>query len=119
LAVILIIDDDQQTRRLLTRILQSAGHTAHQAENGRDGIELFRQERPALVISDIVMSGMGGIETIRELRRDDPAVPIIAISGGSDPIYLRAATALGATASLEKPFSAGDLLALVDRLLAG
>jgi DNA-binding NarL/FixJ family response regulator len=65
------------------------------------------------------MPGMEGIETIRELRRDGPTAPIIAISGGSDPIYLRAAARLGATASPEKPFSANDLLALVHNLLAG
>jgi len=117
MADILIIDDDKQMRRLLTRILQGAGHAVREAENGRGGIELFRQQRPALVISDIVMPDMEGIETIRALRTEGPVVPIIAISGGSDPIYLRAATALGATASLEKPFAAAELLALVAELL--
>jgi len=63
------------------------------------------------------MPDMEGIETIRALRAEGPTVPIIAISGGSDPIYLRAATALGATASLEKPFAAADLLVLVAELL--
>jgi DNA-binding NtrC family response regulator len=119
MAKILIIDDDRQMRRLLIRILQGAGHTVREAENGRGGIEAFRSERPELVISDIVMPGMEGIETIRMLCRDGPEVPIIAISGGSDPIYLRAATALGATASLEKPFAADELIALVAKLLAG
>jgi CheY-like chemotaxis protein len=116
-AAILIIDDDRQMRRLLTRILQGVGHTVHEAGNGRDGIELFRSVHPALVVSDIVMPDMEGIETIRELRRDRPTVPIIAISGGTDPIYLKAAVKLGATASLGKPFTRDELLALVDRML--
>jgi DNA-binding response OmpR family regulator len=117
MAVILIIDDDRQMRRLFARILERAGHTVHQAEDGRGGIALFHKERPALVISDIVMPDMEGIETIRTLRRDEPIVPIIAISGGSEPDYLRAAIKLGATASLQKPFAPDELLSLVEALL--
>jgi DNA-binding NtrC family response regulator len=116
---ILIIDDDRQMRRLLTRILNAAGHAVREAEDGRDGIDSFRRQRPALVISDIVMPDIEGIETIRTLREEAPAMPIIAISGGSgDSLYLRAATGLGATASLDKPFAAEVMTALVAKLLA-
>lgn len=83
------------------------------------GIAEFRQKRPALVISDIVMPDMEGIETIRLLRGEAPTMPIIAISGGGNPLYLTAATVLGATASLDKPFAADDLTTLVTKLLAG
>jgi DNA-binding NtrC family response regulator len=116
---ILIIDDDRQMRRLLTRILNAAGHAVREAEDGRGGIDSFRRQRPALVISDIVMPDIEGIETIRTLREEAPAMPIIAISGGSgDSLYLRAATGLGATASLDKPFAAEVMTALVAKLLA-
>jgi DNA-binding NtrC family response regulator len=117
MADILIIDDDRQMRRLLTRILTGAGHSVREAENGRDGVARFQEQRSALVITDIVMPDMEGIETIVSLRRDDAMLPIIAISGSSDPVYLRAASGLGATASLEKPFHAARLLALIDGLL--
>jgi CheY-like chemotaxis protein len=117
MADVLIIDDERQMRRLMSRILKAAGHTVHEATNGREGIDRFRQLRPALVITDIVMPDMEGIETIRALRLEGPTVPIIAISGGSGPNYLRAATELGATASLEKPFAAEELLAAVRELL--
>jgi CheY-like chemotaxis protein len=117
MAQILIIDDDRLMRRLIIRILQGAGHAVCEAEDGRCGVELFRRQQPALVITDIVMPEMEGIETIQLLRHASPTVPIIAISGGSEPIYLRAATELGATASLEKPFTAGELLSLVATLL--
>src|SRR5579872_2372438 len=103
MAAILLIDDERQMRRLISRILTGAGHAVHEAANGRLGIELFRQVRPALVITDIVMPDMEGIETIRALRADAPSLPILAISGGSHPVYLRAATELGAMAALEKP----------------
>ena len=119
MADILVIDDDQQMRRLLIRILRRAGHTVHEAADGRAGIAAFKQHRPTLVISDIVMPDMEGIETILALHQEQPGLPIIAISGGSDPLYLRAAKGLGAVAALEKPFTADKLLALVDGLLGG
>lgn len=114
---ILVIDDDPQMRRLLARILRGAGHTVREASNGRRGIELFREAWPALVITDIVMPETEGIETIRELHREAPAIPILAISGVGSPIYLRAATSMGAVASLAKPFEVDQLLAIVAKLL--
>jgi DNA-binding NtrC family response regulator len=118
MAEILIIDDDPQIRRMLARILTGAGHTVHEASDGRTGMELFRRVGAALVITDLVMPGTEGIETIRELHREEPSVPILAISGsGNNPLYLRAATGLGATAALEKPFGANQLRSIVEDLL--
>jgi DNA-binding response OmpR family regulator len=118
MAQILIIDDEPQMRRLLVRVLSGAGHTVHEAENGRDGIGLFHRVNPVLVITDIVMPDMEGIEMIRELRQEDPTIPILAISGGGNlALYLRAATALGATAALAKPFGTDELLSTVTDLL--
>jgi len=117
MAEILIIDDDPPMRRLLARVLNGAGHTVHEATNGRAGIELFRRVQPLLVITDLVMPDMEGIEMIRDLRREAPTIPILAISGGGPPVYLRAATALGATAALAKPFAADELLSTVSDLL--
>lgn len=117
MADILIIDDDVQMRRLLTRILRGAGHSVREAEDGGQGLEEFNKQRPDLVVTDIVMPNTEGIETIVSMRRDNPELPIIAISGGSDPIYLRAAASLGATGSLRKPFEPDALLTLVDAML--
>ncbi len=100
---ILIIDDDPQFRRLLVRILKGAGYTVSKAINGRDGLDLFRLMRPALVITDIVMPDMEGIEMIREMRAEASTLPILAISGEGPPLYLRAAVKLGASAALPKP----------------
>ena len=81
-------------------------------------VSIFRRTRPALVITDLVMPDKEGIETIRELRQAAPTVPILAISRGTNhPIYLRAATKLGATEALDKPFGNEELLAVVTRLL--
>jgi DNA-binding response OmpR family regulator len=116
---ILVIDDEPQMRRLIARILTGAGHTVHQANDGRNGIELFHRVHPGLVITDIVMPDMEGIEMIRELHQEAPEIPILAISGGGPEVYLRAATGLGATAALAKPFGAAELLSVVERLLKG
>jgi twitching motility two-component system response regulator PilH len=117
MAEILVIDDEPQMRRLIARILTGAGHEVHEAENGRDGIGLFHRVHPALVITDIVMPDMEGLEMIRELHQEAPTIPILAISGGGPPVYLRAATGLGATAALAKPFGVAELLSVVERLL--
>jgi CheY-like chemotaxis protein len=119
MADILIIDDELQMRRLLARLLRDAGHTVHEAANGREGLKLFREVHPVLIITDILMPDTEGIETIRELRRAAPTLPILAISGSNTPVYLDAATKLGATASLRKPFSAEELLGAVETLLGG
>ena len=118
MAVILVIDDEAAMRRLIGRVLQPLGHIVHEAADGRAGLELFRRQRPALVISDIVMPDGEGIETIRQMRREAPETPILAISGSvNQSLYLRAATGLGASASLEKPFAPDDLAAAVESLL--
>jgi CheY-like chemotaxis protein len=117
MAEILIIDDEPAIRDLLVRVLHKAGHTGYEAANGDEGIELFRRVRPALVITDIVMPDIEGIEVIRRLRQADPMVPILAISGSGKPLYLRAATTLGATAALAKPFDIAEFLSVVGRLL--
>jgi DNA-binding response OmpR family regulator len=116
MAIILIIDDELPMRRLLTRALNDAGHTVYDAPDGGVGLQLFRDVGPALVITDIVMPDVEGIEMIRKVRGDDQHVPILAISG-SDPIYLHFATELGATAALRKPFAVDQLLTTVDALL--
>jgi DNA-binding response OmpR family regulator len=117
MADILIIDDDRQIRRLISRILRGAGHSVREASDGRCGLDLFTQAVPALVVTDLVMPDKEGIETIREIHDKNASIPILAISGASTSIFLRAATAMGATAALEKPFGAGELLAVVTELL--
>ncbi|HWE73423.1 MAG TPA: response regulator [Stellaceae bacterium] len=119
MAEILIIDDDAQMRRLLIRILKSAGHGVREASNGATGLKCFHEERPTLVITDIFMPEKEGIETIRLLRQQAPDLPILAISGSGLKDYLNFAIQLGATAALPKPFSAERLLATVAQLVEG
>src|SRR4051794_4604901 len=119
MADIVVIDDEPRYRRLIAQVLTGAGHEVRQAADGAEGLALCRERMPDLVITDIVMPRMEGIETILQLTRQRPGVAVLAISGAEPAsVYLRAATALGAAASLPKPFTVDQLLAAVDGLLA-
>ena len=113
---VLVIDDEALVRDLLGRILMKAGLTVFTAEDGRRGVEIFDQKNPDVVITDIIMPEMGGVQAIRELRQRRPDVPIIAMSGGGrlgNMDVLTAASAFGANAALRKPFSRDELLRAV------
>jgi len=97
-----------------------AGHDVSEAENGAVALR-HHQEAPAdVIVLDVVMPVMEGIETIRALRKKDPKVKIIAISGGApsgSATYLKYASNLGAHAVLSKPFSKSELLECIDALV--
>jgi len=119
---ILVIDDDAMVRQAPIRVLENSGYEVQCAPDGRQGLRAFRIRRPDLVISDIIMPEMEGIETIMELRILSRDCPIIAISGGGrlgKADFLAVAKKLGATATLNKPFETEDLLRTVANCLAG
>ncbi len=120
MAEILIIDDEAPLRTLIRRGLTPEGHDVVEAADGAEGITHFTSEPSHLIITDIVMKGMEGMETIRKLRQLSSQVPIIAMSGGgrgSAGDYLTVARALGASRTLTKPFKLRELTAMVDELL--
>ena len=113
---ILVIEDNLIVRNTVTRILQTAGYTVVTANDGLQGFEMFRKERPDLVISDIIMPQQEGIGTIRQILAERPGTKIIAISGGGrigNTDFLQIARKVGATEVLPKPFDPDDLLQLV------
>jgi len=119
MAKILLIDDDELLRRVLSKSLEHAGHTIIQAADGQQGIDLARATGVELVITDLVMPVREGVETILQLRRERPALPIIAISGdhSNSKLYLEIAAKIGAKRILPKPFTPSELLKLVDTVL--
>ena len=120
MTTILLIDDDPLVAFTVERMLQGGGYTVIRAADGEKGLKTLRAEKIDLVITDIIMPVMEGIETIREIRQHDAIVPVIAVSGGghgSGGNYLRMARALGATEVLAKPFDQEQLLAAVTRCL--
>jgi len=106
-ARILIIDDEELVRSMLSQVLEFDGHTVMEAPDGEKGLAAYREFPADIVITDILMPRKEGIETIRELRRIDPNVKIIAMSGGGrirNANFLDIAQKLGASAVLKKPF---------------
>lgn len=117
MADILVIDDEDALRRLIARILRGAGHAVREAADARQGVAHFDQRTPALLITDIVAPAHEGIETIIELRREMPDIPLLAICGGG--VHPQLTKGCGAVASLAKPFSADELLSAVAKLIGG
>ena len=117
---ILIIDDDEGLRRILGQILVRAGHVVTEAVDGCEGLKSFRKEPVDLVVCDLIMPDKEGLETISVLRKEFPAVKIIAISGGARVTgydFLPAASGLGADVALAKPFTREQILEAVERLV--
>jgi CheY-like chemotaxis protein len=118
---VLVIDDDGAIRGTMRKILERDGHEVREAADGRRGLELFRAEGADVVVTDIIMPEKEGIETILELREASPDVRILAVSGGDAVLgggeRLQDARALGADASLPKPFTVDQLRNAVAELL--
>jgi len=120
LARILVIDDDDQVRDVLRQMLEHEGYEVEDASDGSAGLQLFREKGIDLVITDILMPGMGGVETIMELRLLSPSVKVIAISGGdhiAPEYYLNVIKNLDTSYELKKPISRNDLLHAVRTVL--
>jgi DNA-binding response OmpR family regulator len=118
---ILLVDDDEELRAALRQILVRAGYDVEDAANGKAAVREYRRQRCDVVIMDIVMPDEEGLGTIKELRRVDLKVKIIAISGGGlgkAGDYLGIAQMLGAMRTLAKPFGPEALLAMIADVLA-
>jgi DNA-binding response OmpR family regulator len=117
---ILVIDDDTAVRRTVRLTLERAGYVVHEADNGEQGVKLYRDARADLVITDLFMPQQDGIETIQQLRMEFPDARILAVSGGMSlgaegPLI--DAMMLGADETLAKPFSKDELLHRVRELI--
>jgi len=122
MAKILIIEDSRQTREILHDTLEAADYEVLEAKDGLEGVRLFRENRPDLIITDIFMPQKEGLETIQDIRADSPDLPIITISSGGimdGKIALDVSRKLGATMTFEKPFDLEKLLDAIETLLAG
>jgi DNA-binding response OmpR family regulator len=118
---ILVIDDDRAMRSTVRKILEREGHEVREATDGEDGLRVFRARPADVVVTDLIMPGKEGIETLLELREEAPEVRILVISGGGTVLAdttLDDAEALGADASLPKPFTVDQLRNAVAALLA-
>jgi DNA-binding response OmpR family regulator len=117
---ILVIDDDKLMCLALARILTSAGYDVAQAFNGDEGLQMYRNRDFDLVITDLIMPDKEGIQIIRELRKEDSGIRIIAMSAGGRggaTDYLKWARLMGAKECLSKPIKRDELLNVVSTVL--
>ena len=114
MAAILVIDDEEIIRVLLRSALEAAGYEVTEAANGREGLDLYRKRPTDLVITDILMPELNGLDMLMELTREFLDAKVIAISGaGGERNVLDVAKLLGARQTFPKPFSIPDLLSVV------
>jgi CheY-like chemotaxis protein len=121
---ILVVDDQSHVRNMIVAVLEAKGFSVSTAENGADGLKLFRASKFDLVIADIYMPGMDGVKLIKELRALDPTVAVIAISGvllrssGRTALDLLAMNRdLSGIATLQKPFRSAQLFHAIRKAL--
>jgi|694.fasta_scaffold110084_3 CheY-like chemotaxis protein len=118
---ILVIEDENLLSDLLKKFLTRDGHQVLIANDGVEGIKIYYQFRPDLIITDIIMPEKDGIEVIVEVLKDNPELPIIAISGGRRAVTadfnLDSAEMLGVKGILQKPFTHEQLQELIESVL--
>ncbi len=117
---ILLVDDDEPFRKMLRLTLTKLGYEVVEAANGKEALRLHAALPADLVITDLVMPEREGLETILELRRQQPTLKIIAMSGGgriNARDFLVIAKVFGASRTFTKPFATADLAAAVAELL--
>jgi CheY-like chemotaxis protein len=121
LARILVVEDDPQLRALLVRIVGAAGHEVVASPNGKAALAELGGAEFDLIVTDVVMPEMEGLELIRQVRKLPRPVSIIAMSSGgrgSADDYLQLAATLGAAATIEKPFTASAIVETISRVLS-
>lgn len=117
---ILVVEDDAQVSKVFRRVLEKKGYDVVEAAEGGQALKLYQRQPADLVLLDLFMPGMEGIETLGELLGDFPAAKVIAISGGGrdgSTSHLDVAVKLGAKRSMTKPCSAEELTRTVREVL--
>jgi len=116
MATILIVDDERPIRQFLAAAFEQEGHNVLEAWHGRHALHIIAAQSPDLVVSDVMMPLMGGVELCKTLRADPSTadIPIVLMSAA----HQTAALSVGADAIIGKPFDLDALDALVRRLLA-
>jgi len=116
---VLLVDDSGLARRGTRRILEGAGYRVIEAEDGLAALERYALDRPTVVLLDLVMRGMYGLEVLGKLREIDPDARVIVISADIQTSSRDLVREAGASGFLNKPVDAEQLLAAVGRAIAG
>jgi DNA-binding response OmpR family regulator len=113
LGTVLVVDDEREIRDMLTDQLQDEGYAVSQAVDGEQALESVQSKLPDLVLLDITLPGVSGLEVLRRLRLDHPRTPVVMITGLEDEALARSTLKMGAFDYLQKPFDPDRLSGLV------
>ena len=115
---VLVADDNDVAQRLCKRVLEKAGYTVLIAADGLQAVEFALSKRPAMILMDVAMPGIDGIEAMRRIKAEIPNQPIVIASAHSMASDRERFLAAGADDILSKPFRLADLVAIVAKLTA-
>ena len=115
---ILVVDDSALSRRTLRRILESAGYEAVEADDGMSALEMYFLEKPGLVLLDLVMKGMYGLDVLAKLREMDPDARVVVASADIQSSTRKMADDAGALGFIHKPFVREQVIAAIEAALA-
>jgi CheY-like chemotaxis protein len=115
---VLVADDNDVAQRLCRRVLEKAGYTVLIAADGLQAVEVALSQRPAMILMDVAMPGIDGIEAMRRIKTEIPNQPIVIASAHSMASDRERFLAAGADDILSKPFRLADLVAIVAKLTA-
>ena len=116
---VLVIDDELDLLSLLMGVLTDEGYQAFSAANGAEGVRLNELENPDLIILDLRMPEMDGIETLRNIRKQDDKVKVVILTGYGSPDTIRDAADLNVSEYLSKPFDNEQLLRVISETIGG
>ena len=114
---VLVIDDEQDICSMLSRVLAEEAYQVFTATSGEDGLKIFQDESPDLLLLDVRMQGMSGVETLRWIRDSDSGRPVVIITGRATKMELEEALRLGVSEIIYKPFALQQVIEAVARAL--
>ena len=115
---ILVIDDEKATLSMFRLFLDAYGYSVYTAENATEGLEIFRREKPAIVLTDIKMPGIDGLAILQQIKEIAPQTAVIVITGHGDTALAEQAAALHAVDFIHKPIKKEALDAALEKAKA-
>lgn len=116
---VLLVDDSGLARRSTRRLLENAGYEVVEAEDGLSALELFAVEKPDIVLLDLVMKGMYGLDVLEKLREMDPVARVIVVSADVQTSSRDMVQAAGASGFINKPASPDQVVGMIEQVLKG
>ena len=116
---IMIVDDVASIRQIVTKVFQDVGYQVTEAARGDEALDLAKLKRVHLVITDVEMPGMNGLELIKKLRelKSYNTTPILILARDASDVNIKKAETLGASGFIEKPFTPERLISVVNQVL--